>query len=115
MISIPLAVDGAPFVDQVVNLDGTEYLFAFRFNQREGRYYLTLGDPNGTAYASGEALVCNLALFSLASDSRMPPGLLVILPQGPDDSPPGLGEIGPGKRCELIYFSRNEFAALGIG
>jgi hypothetical protein len=113
VISIPIAVDGAPFVDQITNLDGTDFRLAFRYNQREARYYVTIGHPDGTDYTTGAALVCSWPLFANTKDPRMPPGRLLVLPQGGDSTAPGLGELGPGKRCELFYFSPGELAAAG--
>ena len=106
--TIPLP-DQTPFFDQVTNLDGTDYLLSFRYNQREARFYLTIGAPDGTIYASGAALVCNWGLFRNVQDSRMPPGVLIVLPMGPDDTAPALGELGPGKRCELWYLDAASF------
>jgi hypothetical protein len=104
-LTIPI-LDGEPFVDQTSNLDGTDYLLQFRFNQREQRYYLSIYLADGTPLAKGAVLVCMWPLFKHVTDRRMPPGTLFVAPQGSDTSPPKLGELGPGKRCELIYVEK---------
>lgn len=112
-VTIPV-LDQTPFIDQVTNLDGVDYALSFRFNQREWRFYLSIGLPDGTELAKGAALVCNWPLFVNVVDPRMPPGLLMVVPQGTDSSPPGLGELGQGKRCELVYMDAADRAAAGL-
>ena len=104
-VTIPLDPTQA-FVQQVTALDGTEYLLVFRYNQRQSRYFLDIGQPDGTIIAAGAALVVGWPLFTSVQDSRMPPGTLVVVATGADTwTSPALGELGPGLRCELIYRS----------
>lgn len=109
ILTIPIATT-LPFFDQTVNLDGTDYLLTFRYNQREARYFLTIGAPDGTVYTAGAALVCDFPLFSNCRDSRLPPGRLFCQASGPDRTPPALGELGIGKRVELVYYDAAELA-----
>lgn len=110
-ISIPLL--DLPHVDMTVNLDGTDYGLSFRYNQREETYRLSIYTGDGAELAKGQALVCRWPLFrNFTAETRLPPGVLVVLANGADESPPKIGELGPGKRCELFYFTAAEVEEL---
>jgi len=110
MITLPVL--DAPYQDLTTNLDGKDFALTLRYNQREGVYWVAIGLVGGSPIAWAK-LVCNWPMFRnhTANDS-LPPGALVCVPSGQDDSPPGLGELGPGKRCELVYLSASEVASL---
>lgn len=110
MITIPVIPD-APHQDLTTNLDGKDFVLSLRFNQREGVFYVGIGLV-GQASIANAKLVCNWPLFRNVQAEDLPPGALVCVPSGGTDDPPGLGELGPGKRCELIYLSRAEIDAL---
>jgi len=100
-----------PFFDQTVTLDGTNYVLAFAYNQREERYYVSIGTPAGVWLATGCACVCDVPLFANARPSAgMPPGALVVISTTSDDSPPKLGELGVGLRCSLWYYTAADLA-----
>jgi hypothetical protein len=106
MNSIPTSDD--IFYTQITTLDGSDYLLEFRFNTREGVWYLQISLTDGTLLATGIKLVSNWPLLQKFADPRMPPGELMALAQGPDDSPAGQEELGIGLRVELTYFSHDE-------
>lgn len=109
MISIPLL--DLPHVDMTVNLDGVDYGLSFRYNQRAETYYLSIYTADGEELAKGQALVCRWPLFrNFTAETRLPTGTLVVIANGKDETPPKIGELGPGKRCELIYFTAEESA-----
>jgi hypothetical protein len=103
--SIPTSDD--PFYRQVTALEGTDYVLTFNYNQRENVYYLTVSTADDVDIVRGIKLVCKWHLFAGHIDTRLPPGILMVLPRTTDDSPPGLGELGAGKRCELVYLEVN--------
>lgn len=109
MLSIPIQ-NGAPNFSQTTTIDGTDYLLSFWYNQREARYYFSVGLPDGTKIASGAPLVCQWPLFSdvRGLDPNMPTGVFYVYAATTPEIPPGLGEMGPGKRCELIYVEQAE-------
>lgn len=99
----------APFWTQVTTLDGTPYLLTFRFNGRESCYYLDIDSVDGvTNFIKGLKLVCNFPLLMYTSTGINPPGELMCLSTNLDDSPPGIGELGAGLRCQLIYMTEAE-------
>jgi len=108
-ISIPCRAD--PHWDQITELDGAEYKLAFRWNQREARYSLSLYTPDDIPIALGAKLVVGWPLFLNATSELMPTGSFVVINSGDSEANPGIGELGIGKRCELFYFTEEEVAS----
>jgi hypothetical protein len=95
-------------------LDGTAYTLTFRLSPREASYFCDLALTDGTALVSGKRVVCNVDLFGRQRyNPLVPQGVLFCWPsQGLADTPPGLGELGKGRRCKLWYFTAAELAAV---
>lgn len=104
---------GLLFWQQITTLDGTDYLLEFRFNSREQVYYLMVSLTDGTLLAQGIKLVCSYPLLQAYNDDRFPLGELIVLPDATSDGPPGLGELGIGQRCQLVYVTAAEIQAAG--
>lgn len=103
LLVIPTSPDD-PFYTQISELDGVEYTLDFRYNQLENRWYLTIGDVAGVDLLKGIKLVPGADLLFYHKTIGLPPGQLLVLASG-DGSAPGLGELGPQRRCSLIYNS----------
>lgn len=99
-----------PFYTMTVPLDGTDYLFEFRHNQREDCWYFSISLTDGTALASGVKVVSDRPLLSRFGDVRLPPGMLVAFANTSDKSPPRLADLGEDRRVTLIYFAAEEIA-----
>lgn len=99
-----------PFYDQITSLEGTDYLLTFQYNQREECWYLSISNAAGVLQVAGLKLVQGWPLLGGRFAGReIPPGELIVMTNDEsDDSPPGLTELGEGKRCELIYFTADE-------
>ena len=96
---------GAPYHSQKTRLDGRDYVLRFAFNQREGRWRLSIFDDEEQPILLGLKLVANWPLLRhYHYDPRIPPGELMVLDLTGDRTPPGLDELGEGLRCELTYF-----------
>lgn len=104
---VPTSADA--FYTQTTNLDGTDYVLTFRYNQRERCYYLSIGTPQGTSIIEGIKVVCNYALLAAYNPAGRPPGELVALTSGQaGDAPPDLGELGEDARVTLCYLSATD-------
>jgi len=103
--SIPTQ-QGVPFWTQRTTLDGRDYNLRFAWNQREARWYLDILAGGGDPILTGLKLITNWPLLrSYHADPRVPPGELGVLTSLPDISPPGLNDMGIGRRCVLTYVS----------
>lgn len=102
-----------PYYQQRTRLEGRDYVLSFAFNEREQRWYLTLADEAESPIATGIKLVANWPLLRpYRYDPRTPLGELTVSDISGDSSPPTLLELGEGKRCELLYWTAAELAAL---
>lgn len=104
---IPTTED--PITTQVVRLDGRDYTLRLCWNQRAEVWALDLLDDEDEPIITGAFLMANLPLLRYKRhDTRTPPGELVAVDITADGTPPGLTELGPGKRVELTYFPVTE-------
>lgn len=111
---VPVATD--PFQSFRVRLDGTDYLLSLAYNQREDRIYLSLADNEENPIVSGIKVIANYPLlFRHRFDTRIPPGDLFAFDTTSDGSPPGLGELGEGLRCQLTYMEATTLAQIKAG
>jgi hypothetical protein len=106
VLTIPAFED--PFYSMSVALEGRQYIFEFRYNQRETAWYFSVALENGTPLIAGVKVVCGVNLLKRAADVRLPPGLLSAVWNGDDDSPPTLTELGEDKRVTLTYITSDE-------
>ena len=114
---IPTQPD-VPNYSMAVTLDGVDYQFTFRFSERESCFYLDLYLTDGTPLCMGRKVVCAWSLFrDFRYDKRIPQGALVAVPvSGGSDEPAtilddGTGELGEGRRVQLLYFPASEIAS----
>lgn len=104
VLTVP-TTPGVPFYSQKTRLDGVDYLLSFRYSQREDRWYLSIADSEELPILQGLKIVANWPLlYPHRYDPRVPPGELMAIDLTSDTSPPGLSEMGEGKRVQLTYF-----------
>ena len=99
-----------PFYNMTVTLDGSDFLFEFRYNQREDCWYFDISLTDGTMLVRGTKVVCNVLLLKRFADSRLPKGQILAWPNTDSRLAPGLLELGEDKRVTLLYFSASELA-----
>lgn len=105
VLVIPTA-PSVPYSSSKVRLEGRDFVLQVAWNQRQGRWSLSILDEESTPLAMGLKVVTNWPLTAKRKwDPRMPPGKFRAMTQGADLSPPGFDELGIGRRCELTYFS----------
>ena len=110
MQRIPTTAD--PYSTQRTILDGTEYVLRFSYNAREDRWAFDLLTDDEVVLLSGCRIVPEVYLLRRYHYmDRMPPGEILCLSyQG--DAPPGLNDLLPGGRCELLYVSAADLISL---
>jgi hypothetical protein len=90
---------------QKTSLDGRDFEFILRWNQRESRWYMDLNDSDGLILASGRKLVADIPLFARESSEDFPPGILVAIDMSDEEGDPGLLDLGD--RVRLLYFDED--------
>lgn len=64
------------YYDELVQLEGLEYLFEFVWSDRDGSWALNIYDQDENQIAVGIKLLLDAPLLRRFQDSRLPPGLL---------------------------------------
>ena len=108
MASFIIPTQATPFYNLRTTLDGTDYDLHFRYNSRELRWYFDVFSKEGDPLLYGNKIICFYPLLDLQTQSRdLPPGFFYCPSSTGDLSPPKLNELGPGRRCKLVYFPAN--------
>lgn len=114
LIPTPVGPD-APDATLRTRLDGRDYVLRLLWNGREGRWYMTVSDSDGVVLVSAVKVVCNTDLLGRSAERPyrrwspdLPPGELWAMDLTADCSPPGIDDLGEGKRVELTYFPEGE-------
>lgn len=97
-------------------LDGRDFILRFQFNQRLGRWHLSIYDQDDAPIALGLRCSANTPLIRRLTNARRPVGEIYVidLEGGGDDTDalaliardPGLGELGA--RFIAVYFDADE-------
>ena len=101
---IPISSDTSFYV-QRITLDGVEYDFEITWNDRDAHFYASLADTDGSIIARQRKVVVNQPMFQRETDSRIFPGILLLVDMSQEDVDPGLFDLG--KRCRLTYFDED--------
>lgn len=75
-------------------LDGVDYGFRWRYNQRGARWFLDVTDTDDTPIVEGVPVVCGWPLFDLLTDPRRPPGELIVEDRENAYATPGQEDLG---------------------
>jgi hypothetical protein len=114
-VTIPCEALGTARWTQRTSIAGRDYELTFDWNERAGRWSLSIADQDGDPLATGVVLVTSYPLLRGVIDPRRPPGdLAVVDTTGANDLEPGFTDLGA--RFVLAYFDPGEIAAqLGAG
>lgn len=110
---VPCTPGGVSSWTQLSAFDGVTFLLTFRWNQRDGHWYLSIADGDGVAIRSGMMLATNEPLLRGCVDANRPAGELIIVDTtGASDLDPGFDDLGAvGARFVLMYVTAAEMAA----
>ena len=105
MTTILIPTDESPNYSQRVKLDDVDYVFRFLWNGRSGRWYLSIFSAEEVALIRSLPLEVNRPLlYAYHANAELPSGELVAVATTDSTEPPGLEELGEGKRVELTYY-----------
>ena len=93
-----------------VDLDGVEFQLAFKFNERDDAWFLTLSDVNGNILRAGLKVVNGWTLLRLWVDATAPAGDMIAVNQGEVSEPATLKQLG--EEVLLTYLDAEELAAV---
>jgi hypothetical protein len=101
--------DAEPF-DQVIQLEGSKYLFRFRWADRASAWLLSIHDDQDVELVAGQALVNTSDLLRPFNDARLPPGQLSVVDVDGLGLDAGKGDLGG--RVQLFYADSDAVAAV---
>ncbi len=112
---------GLPDYRQITTLDGRDYVLRFLFNEREGKWYMSVSDESDDNIVHGVKIVPLVSLLRKVTDDRKPAGLLMARDLTAVDADfssgekvfdldPGLDELG--ERVEIVYFASDELVSI---
>lgn len=100
--------DSTEAYDQRTQLEGTEYLFRFRYNLRRELWTFSIEALDGTPILTGQTVVLGVPLNRRAVGG--PPGVFIAIGETDSLDPPMLEELGA--RVKLCYLTAAEVAEL---
>lgn len=105
MVIIPCRPDLTHYDMQVV-LDGVTYGFEFRWNTREGAWYMHVFAEDGAPILYSVKVVVAFPLGARVTDPNMFPGRLIAYDTTNLDLNPGIADLGD--RVMLVYLSADD-------
>lgn len=86
---------------QTTTLSGSDFIFTFSWNAREGAWYFDLADQDGVPILLSIKITVNWPFGARCLDPRMPPGILAAVDLTEQDLDPELEDLG--NRVRLMY------------
>jgi len=104
-VLIPCRPDLSHYDMQVV-LSNITYTLEFRWNTREGYWYMDIKDETEDPILAGIKVVIEWPLGIRTVDSRRPPGVFFAIDTTNQQRDPGVNDLGD--RVKLVYFDESE-------
>jgi hypothetical protein len=106
-VLVPCVPGGAANWTQSTALDGVDFVLAFDWNQRVGRWSMTLATGQGVVMRAGMVLNVGTRLLRGLTTPGRPAGELVVVDTLERwDLEPGFADLGA--RFQLVYFDAAE-------
>lgn len=105
---LPIKQEGARF-SAAYELDGITYALEFRWNDRDGAWFLQVGDANGVPLISGLKVCLGILLLGRATSKLLPPGDFMAIDTAGRNAEAGFEDLG--RRVQILYFTSAELEA----
>jgi hypothetical protein len=92
LLKMPLS-QNLPWYSFTSTLDNATYQFELSYNDRSGRWNLSLQDVTGADIVSGLVLLNGIDLLAYVRHLAVPPGILMVLNDTGADDEPTLGSF----------------------
>jgi hypothetical protein len=102
-IIIPTRTD-VPHYRFTTELEGRQYGFEFRWNERAGAWFLALSDAEGDVIGSGIRVRTGSALTTFITDARKPPGRFAVVDTAGKGKHAGASDLGARV---LVYYTES--------
>lgn len=108
VLEIPTRTDVGAW-NQQTTLENVPFRFRFRWNDRDGTYYMDLLDESENVIRAGVRLVVNFELLKRLVDGGRPPGFFLAFDARSNPQPPAFGQLG-----DEIFLTYTESTTPGI-
>lgn len=108
-VRLPIKQEGASFRFVCELEEGVSYSIGLRWNDRDGAWYMEVGDTNGVAILSGIKVVLGVLLLGHATSKLLPPGDFMAIDTTGRDQEAAFEDIG--RRVQITYFTSAELSA----
>lgn len=102
-VAIACTSGGSASWVQRTALDGVDYVLAFRWNETDAHWLLSIADTRGVSIRDGIYLVADRSLLRGVIDTRAPKGVLIVVDSLAPPIDPGFADLG--SRHSLLYLS----------
>lgn len=92
-----------------INLDGTIYELAFRWNSRKEKWFVSMSLEDGTPIVGMRPVIADWPPFARFRNASLPPGELMFIDTSGQNIDPGHDDLG--SRVLLIYLEEVDVAA----
>lgn len=110
ILQLPTVNDGTPHYSFRTQLEGTDYVFDFRYGVRRGCWVFDLSTLDGTEILRGQMVTVLRDLLGRVTGTARPPGQLWVMnvteptpAEGGARALPGLLDLGASGRARLYY------------
>jgi hypothetical protein len=101
MATLQLSITSEAHSGITYSLEGSNYIFTFRWNTRAEAWYFDITDENGTVLVSGRRLVVDWPIVGVREAPRVFPGILWAYDTSGQQLDPGVDDLGD--RVILLY------------
>src|SRR5579859_5325596 len=100
---LPLLTDEAvPHYTFECELDGVTYSFDLAWNDRDGAWYMQIGDAQENLLVGSMRVVLGKIFAGRVQNPALPPGILVAKDTSGAEADPGLEDLG--SRVQIVYY-----------
>lgn len=106
VFQLPLLGDSTTHYAQRTQLDGIDYIFTFKFNERRALWTMDIIGPAEEQVIGGQVIYVGTNFLRRSQAISKPKGLLTALSSNGDVSAPIRGDLGT--RISIYYFDAAE-------
>lgn len=112
VVALPLLTDlgATPHYTFATELEGVTYTFEFLWDDRDGAWYMQIGDGEENPLTGMVRVVLGASLLSQFSNAALPPGQFIVKDTSGQDLDAGLADLG--SRVQVWYVDSASVANL---
>lgn len=110
VVALPILNDGTPHYEFECELEGVTYSFDLAWNDRDGAWYMQIGDGNQNLLCGSLRVVLGKFFTIRYRNAALFPGQLLCVDTSGQNTDPGLLDLGA--RVQIWYYDSASVASL---